>query len=270
MTVPRALKPLAFAVLRRLPWLERRVLASAGHRRIGGADTERLRARPSGWKSRSGARRQQAAYDALLAAMAAGRPRQDFRVAAEAVDAAGLQAPTVLEVGCGGGYHAAVFDELAACRPRYTGSDFSPEMVASARQRFPDTTFEVADATDLPYPAASFDLVFEGVSIMHIPDWRRAVAEIARVARSHVVFHSVPLFDDHPTEHLFKYAYGQPVTETVFGRAEFERAVADAGLVVERAWPALPYDVFATIGAHSQSWTFLCRKDAPSPSRDHD
>ncbi len=260
MKVPATLKPLAFAALRRMPMLERRLLASAGYRRIDIAEAQRLQASPSGWKSKSGARRQQAAYDGLLAELEIGNPRQDFRVAAEAVDEAGLERPSLLEVGCGGGYHRAVFAKLAGCQPRYTGSDFSPEMVASAQERFPDTVFEVADATSLPYATASFDVVFEGVSLMHIPDWRRAISEIARVARSHVVFHSVPLFDDHPTEHLFKYAYGQPVTETIFNNEEFESAVAGAGLSIEHRWLALPYDVVAVTGAHSRSWTFLCRK----------
>ncbi|MES2096950.1 MAG: class I SAM-dependent methyltransferase [Pseudomonadota bacterium] len=262
MRLPAFLKPVALAVLRHLPWLERRVLASAGYRRIDRREMERLQGLPSGWKNESSARRQQLAYEALLAEMRYGRPRQDFRVVAEAVDAVGLLNPTLLEVGCGGGYHSAVLEALATCQPVYTGSDFSSAMVESARRRFPGVRFEVADATKLPYTNGAFDIVLEGVSLMHIPDWRQAIAEIARVARSHVVFHSVPLFDEHPTEYLVKQAYGQPVTEAIYNRAEFERTIEDAGLAIERVRPALSYDVYATVGAHSRSWTFLCGKAA--------
>lgn len=260
MKVPAAIKPLAFAVLRAVPPLERRLLPSAGYRRIGREEAARLAAQGSGWKSAGSAAWQQQSYDRLLEAMAAGAPRRDLAIAAEAVDAAGLIEPSLLEVGCGGGYHSAVFAHLCRSQPTYLGSDFSPDMIAGARRRFPDAAFEVADATALPYADGAFDIVFEGVSLMHILDYRAAIAEIARVARSHVVFHCVPVFDDHGTEYLFKYAYGEPVTEAVYGRAELEAAISGAGLVIERSWDALAYDVYPVIGRHSHSRTYLCRK----------
>jgi SAM-dependent methyltransferase len=50
----------------------------------------------------------------------------------------------VLEIGCGNG------DLLAAVNPAYgVGVDFSPEMLAAARQRHPDLTFIEADAHEL-------------------------------------------------------------------------------------------------------------------------
>jgi ubiquinone/menaquinone biosynthesis C-methylase UbiE len=251
---------MAFAILRALPAVERRVLPSAGHRRIDRAEAERLQAEGSGWKSGGSAAWQQRAYDRLLDDMEAGAPRRDLAVAAEAVDAAGLTRPSLLEVGCGGGYHSAVFAALARSRPDYRGSDYSPEMIESARRRFPGVAFEVADTTALPYADAGYDIVFEGVSLMHILDWRKAIAEIARVARSHAVFHCVPVFDDHGTEYLAKYAYGEPVTEAIYGRAELEAALAEAGLVIERSWEALAYDVHPWLGVHSHSRTYLCRK----------
>jgi len=260
--VPGALKPLAFAVLKALPPLERRLLPSAGYRRIGREEAVRREAEGSGWKSARSAAWQQQAYDRLLEEMAAGAPRGDLAIAAEAVDAAGLTEPSLLEVGCGGGYHSAIFAALCKSRPRYLGSDFSESMIASARRRFPGAAFEMADTTALPHGDGAFDIVFEGVSLMHILDHRAAIGEIARVARSHAVFHCVPVFDDHGTEYLFKYAYGEPVTEAVYGRAEIERAFAEAGLAVERSWLASPYDVYPAIGAHSHARTYLCRKAA--------
>lgn len=262
MRVPAALKPMVFAALRAMPPVERRVTASAGYRRIDRAEAARLQREGSGWRSPRGALRQQRAYDRLLAGMAAGAPRGDLAIAAEAVDAAGLATPSLLETGCGGGYHAAVFAALCACNPSYVGTDFAEAMIAGARRRFPGICFEVADATALPYADGAFDIVFDGVSLMHILDYRRAIREIARVARSHTVFHCVPVFDDHATEYLFKYAYGEPVTEAVYGRAEFEEALAAAGLAIERSWNALAYDVYPAVGVHSHSRTYLCRKSA--------
>jgi ubiquinone/menaquinone biosynthesis C-methylase UbiE len=261
MKLPHLLKRIAYPLLRAVPPIERRLLHSAGYRSISRDEAERLQTQASGWKRPRSAARQQAAYDRLLAAMEQGAPRRDFTVAAEAVDAAGLAEPSLLEVGCGGGYHSAILAALCRCSPRYLGADYSAEMIDGARQRFPGIAFELADTTALPYPDDAFDIVFEGVALMHILDHRKAISEIARVARSHVVFHCVPVFDDeHPTQYLFKFAYGEPVTEAVFSRAELERDFAAAGLAVERSWDVLAYDVFPATGSHSHARTYLCRK----------
>lgn len=155
-----------------------------------------------------------------------------------------------------------IFELLSRSEPRYMGTDFSPSMIKTALTRFPGIHFEVADTTALPFDDARFDIVFDGVSLMHIPESGKAIAEMARVSASHVVLHCVPIFDDHQTEHLFKYAYGEPVTETIHNRRTFEQMLRDAGLVIERSWNALAYDVHAVIGAHSHSRTYLCRKTA--------
>jgi len=62
---------------------------------------------------------------------------------------------SVLEVGCGEG------ELLAALpNPRRKGSDYLPEVIARARGRHPEITFEVADATAEPRPSLDrFDAV---------------------------------------------------------------------------------------------------------------
>lgn len=260
MKVPQILKPAILAVLQAIPPLERRLLPSAGYRKIGKSDLAKIRP-DCGWSSCRTARWQQKVYDRLIAELKAGSPRQDFEIAALAVDRAGLKHPSLLEVGCGGGYHSAVFARLCASEPIYRGSDFSQAMVDSAREHYPGVQFEIADATALPYDSGAFDIVFEGVALMHIPDYEAAVRQIARVARSHTIFHCVPIFEDHPTAYLFKYAYGEPTTEVIFNRRELEGIFVASGLEILESWRALPYDVVGVVGAHSHSRTYLCRKD---------
>jgi ubiquinone/menaquinone biosynthesis C-methylase UbiE len=84
----------------------------------------------------------------------------------------------VLEVGCGTGL---ILKRLAGVARRLTGLDLSRGMLAEARRRgFPVTE---GSATDLPFADGSFDLAFSFKVLPHVPDIRRALAEMARVVR---------------------------------------------------------------------------------------
>jgi SAM-dependent methyltransferase len=90
----------------------------------------------------------------------------------------------VLEVGCGIGTDGVRFARAGA---RYAGVDASADAVALAQRRFAleSLTAEVgvASATKLPYPDASFDLVYSHGVIHHIPETESAIAEFYRVLR---------------------------------------------------------------------------------------
>lgn len=260
LKIPAFAKPIAFALLRAFPALERRVLPSAGYRIIDRAEAERLIALPSGWQRQSSAAWQQRAYEALLASARSGDVRADLRIAAEAVDATGLVESKLLEIGCGGGYHSEIFERFALSRPTYLGTDFSAEMIESARLRYPGADFEIADATALPYTDGQFDIVFDGVALMHILDFDAAISEMARVAKNYCIFHCVPVFEERETTYLSKYAYGEPVVETVFNRRDLEHKFEVHGLMIEQHWMAMNYDLSAVIGSKSHSRTYLCRK----------
>jgi hypothetical protein len=102
------------------------------------------------------------------------------------------------------------------------------------------------------------DIVFNGVSLIHILDYEKAIAESARVARRACIFHTVPVFDDHATAYIHKFAYGSPVVEMVFSREELLGVFVRCGLTVHRAWSAIPYDVSHLVGKPSHTETFLC------------
>jgi trans-aconitate methyltransferase len=192
----------------------------------------------------------------LIAAMKRGEPRLDFQVAAEAVAATGIANPRLMEIGCGSGYYSEVFANLLP-GVRYAGIDYSDAMVARARARYPSAVFNVADATKLPYADNAFDIVFDGVSLMHIIDFTTAIREATRVAARYCILHSVPIFDNHSTTYLAKYAYGAPVVEVVFDKQELMSVCRDAGLRLMREWTGIPYDVHGATGHHSRSITYL-------------
>jgi Methyltransferase domain len=130
-------------------------------------------------------------------------------------------------------------------------------MIDRARAHYPSATFDTADATKLPYGNGAFDIVFNGVSLMHIIDYPAAIREAARVASRCCVFHSVPVFDRYRTTFLRKYAYGAPVVEVVFSKQELMALCEEAGLRLEREWSSIPYDVSAVTGHHSSTETYL-------------
>ena len=95
-----------------------------------------------------------------------------------ALDAAAEVKPKrILDVGCGPGALTQRFvDELGA---DVCAIDTSERMVELARARGLDA--RVADAEALPYDDRSFDLVFAGWVLYHVPGLTQAIAECARV-----------------------------------------------------------------------------------------
>jgi SAM-dependent methyltransferase len=240
------------------PILRRQVLFSTDYRVLGDQEEARgIAASAGGWFAARTVMRQERAYRGLIAAMKRGEPRLDFKVAAEAIGATGIAHPRVLEVGCGSGYYSEVFSTLLPGGVQYTGVDYSDAMIARARVQYPSTAFEVGDATRLPYADGAFDIVFNGVSLMHIVEYQAAVREAARVAASYCVFHTVPVFFDHRTTFLKKYAYGAPVVEIIFGKEELMSLCHSCGLRLEREWACIAYDMSEVTGHYSTTETYL-------------
>ena len=102
------------------------------------------------------------AIDSLLDAVGAG---------------AGIKA---LDLCCGQGN---VSKALLRRGCEVVGIDFSPAMLAFARERASNATFIEADAQELPVDDAAFDVVVSNLGICHVPDQPRAVAEARRVLR---------------------------------------------------------------------------------------
>lgn len=91
----------------------------------------------------------------------------------------------VLDVAAGNGNAT-----LAAARrfASVTSTDYVPALLEKGAARAAaeglKVTFEVADAEDLPYADAAFDVALSSFGIMFAPDHRRSSAEMLRVVRS--------------------------------------------------------------------------------------
>lgn len=134
----------------------------------------------------------------------------------------GLKGLEVLEIGCGRGVGVEVLlDRLGAAHVR--ASDLDPEMVERARRRLQGRsprsyTLSAEDAVSIETPDASVDAVVSFGTVHHVPPWRDAVAEVARVLRpgGSFLFEEVPrhvldtrafrTLTDHPREDRFEAA----------------------------------------------------------------
>jgi ubiquinone/menaquinone biosynthesis C-methylase UbiE len=262
MRLPKVVRRVGKEIVKASPFLRRNLMSSVDYRVLSGVDEARqLLSSSTGWFAARTVARQARAYRGLIASMKQGQPRIDLKIAAESVAATGMTNPRLLEVGCGSGYYSEVLSAMLPGEIAYCGVDYSPAMIADARRQYPGRMFEVADATRLPYAGRSFDIVFNGVSLMHMVDYQAALRETARVTGSYCVLHGVPVFPDWQTTFLTKYAYGAPVVEVIFGKPELMSLCHDAGLRLIREWPGLDYDPFEVTGHHSRTETYLFAVD---------
>jgi SAM-dependent methyltransferase len=117
----------------------------------------------------------------------------DYRAVAEKVTSiadvlvarAGIEpGMDVLDVACGTGNASIPAARLGA---RVTGLDFSPGLIAIARERGAEADVEIdwleGDAQSLPFDDDSFDRVISAIGHMFAPDHQRTADELMRVCR---------------------------------------------------------------------------------------
>lgn len=112
------------------------------------------------------------------------RPANDCIAAAAAIG----PNHQVLDLGSGHGEPALSFSQVVAPAGHITATDLSAEMLSLAAEnagiaRLTNITFKTADASNLPFPPASFDAVTSRFGAMYFPDPGQACAEVRRVLR---------------------------------------------------------------------------------------
>ena len=129
-----------------------------------------------------------ASFDAERFGGPIGRMLADTQDAVMADFLAPLSGRTLLDVGTGTGRAARALARRGAL---VTGADASAEMLAVAAARAREdgvaVTFRQEDVHALTFPDRSFDAVVCLRVLMHTPDWRKALAELCRVARAQVL-----------------------------------------------------------------------------------
>jgi SAM-dependent methyltransferase len=139
----------------------------------------------------------------------------------------------LLEVACGAGMGLPV---LAAAARSVTAGDLDPRLLAEARAAAagdPKITVRAFDAQQLPFAAASFDLVLLFEAVYYLPRAERFFAEAYRVLRPGGTLRIVSVNREwrgfNPSPHAARY----------YSAAELRAALSAAGfaVTVEAAFP---------------------------------
>lgn len=91
-----------------------------------------------------------------------------------------VQEKKILDIGCGEGRFARM---LAARGGKVTGIDLTEPLVLHARELDPLGDYRVGNAEQLPFPNEAFDLAVSYLVLIDVPDYRRAIQEMARILR---------------------------------------------------------------------------------------
>ena len=169
---------------------------------------------------------------------------------------------SILDVGCGDGRIASLYGA-----PEVVCIDSSQASVAAAAERGLDA--RLADARELPFPDASFDVVTCNHTLYHVGDRERALAEIGRVLRPGGRFagiyntpeHLRQLWDAVGAEWArdeFDSETGLPFLERQFGRVE--RLIRGGAVVWLEA-----VDLQAYLDAYREMLGELRAPDGPYP-----
>lgn len=135
-----------------------------------------------------------------------------------------------LELGCGRGVGAElILDRFGV--DSVDAFDLDPRMVGLARRRLRGrpARFWVASGAELPAADDTYDAVFDFGILHHVRDWRRGLAEVARVLRPGGHFYAEEVLE--PFIRRTRWLFDHPRADR-FDAEQFRDAVEVSGLSV--------------------------------------
>ena len=150
-----------------------------------------------------------------------------------------LAGACVLEVGCGRGVGREILLSLGAAE--VIGFDLDPRMIALAQKRTArygnHVQVFIGDAEKVGLPDASFDAVVDYGILHHVPNWQKALGEIARLLKSGGCFYFEDIFKGFTHQYLVRVMTDHPL-DTQFTGEEFRLGMEQAGMRVVK-WQQL-------------------------------
>lgn len=141
-----------------------------------------------------------------------------------------------LEIGCGRGAGAKII--LREFRPsRIHAMDLDLEMIGKANEHLSSADKQqvslfVGDVSSLPVKTGSLDAVFGFGVLHHIPDWRSALAEVARVLKPEGVYFLEELYPALYQNVVTKHILLHPAQDRFSGQ-DLRQALDEAKLALK-------------------------------------
>lgn len=94
---------------------------------------------------------------------------------------------TVLDIGCAAGGFSKIIRQYNKSI-KYTGVDISPQMIKTAKRKFPQDEFYLCDGGKLDFPDKSFDICI-CFGVLHMTErWKELLSQAWRVCRDTILF----------------------------------------------------------------------------------
>lgn len=146
-----------------------------------------------------------------------------------------LRGGRALEIGCGRGVGTGLILELFGAAA-VDAFDLDPRMVEQARARHAARGAQirlwVGDAAAIGAPDGCYDAVFDFGIVHHVPDWRRALAEIHRVLKPGGRFYAEEVLASFILHPVVRRLLAHPWTDR-FDAEEFAGALCETGFAVD-------------------------------------
>ncbi len=86
----------------------------------------------------------------------------------------------ILDIGCGNGRLYQMFEDLSIV---YTGIDQSENLIAHAKNKFPQVNFQVGNMIALPFENGQFDRIYAIASFHHLPNFDLRLTALQEMKR---------------------------------------------------------------------------------------
>jgi ubiquinone/menaquinone biosynthesis C-methylase UbiE len=143
-----------------------------------------------------------------------------------------LSGGRALEIGCGRGIGVELILDVFGATS-VDAFDLDPQMVGLAQRRLArrgdSIRLWVGDAEAIEAPDGRYDAVFDFGIVHHIPSWRGALSEVARVLRPGGRFYAEEVLDRFILHPLWRRLLDHPLADR-FDRERFAQALEAAGL----------------------------------------
>jgi ubiquinone/menaquinone biosynthesis C-methylase UbiE len=144
-----------------------------------------------------------------------------------------LEGRSLLEVGCGEGEWFASFERFGLDIRKLAGIDLEAGRIELARRRAPGADVRRGDAAQLPWPDASFDVVFQSTVLSSVLD---------RDVRHQIAREMLRMLRPGGTVVSYDFAWDNPKNKNVSGvrRKDLEALFPGCALIVRRVTLAPP------------------------------